>query len=427
VSRRPVRTPRPANARRSDEMESGVIEVVGDSLVGGGDCLVRRPGEPVIFVPGLLPGERARVRFTESRRDYARAVVVELLDSSPDRIVPPCPRVAAGCGGCNWQHLRVEAQHNYKRMIVVDALRRGAGLMDAETLVVLGGASDPVGYRTTVRAAVDTSGRAGFRKVGSSTVVASGPCLVAHPLVATVLDSGRFPGATELVLRVSEATKEVVVRADSISGAVDGSSARSADETDFVVERVAGVDLRVSLGSFFQPSRQAAELLVATVGSLLDLDQGTDAMKGVGGTFIDLYGGVGLFACALGGSFATVVVVEGEACAVRDARHNIAQLPAGTVANVVEHDVTTWRPDGALGGPVVVVADPARNGLARTGVATIAALDPTRLVLVSCDAAALGRDARLLFEAGWQLDRSVVLDLFPQTHHVEVVSRFVRS
>jgi 23S rRNA (uracil1939-C5)-methyltransferase len=139
---------------------------------------------------------------------------------------------------------------------------------------------------------------------------------------------------------------------------------------------------------------------------------------------VDLYGGVGLFAGTIGRRFRTVVSVEEHAAASDDAIVNLAHLDD---SHVVQEDVDTWRPHARTlrGRDVGVVADPSRRGLGRDGVATIATLAPSVLVLVSCDAASLGRDARLLREAGLVLQSSIVVDLFPQTPHVEVVSRFV--
>jgi 23S rRNA (uracil1939-C5)-methyltransferase len=131
---------------------------------------------------------------------------------------------------------------------------------------------------------------------------------------------------------------------------------------------------------------------------------------------VDLCAGVGLFAGTVGRRFARVVAVEPSASAVADARANLGQevhVEAATMAR------WTSRPAD------VVVADPPRAGLEAGGVAAVVGTGATGLVLVSCDPGALGRDARLLADAGYRLVRSRVLDLFPQTSHVEVVSTFV--
>src|SRR5690606_795741 len=101
----------------------------------GGDGLGRDADGRVVFVAGALPGERVRVRVTERRKDFARAVALEVLAASPDRVEEPCPFVAAGCGGCDWQHVVPAGQRRLKADVVADALRRQARL---EVVVGLG-------------------------------------------------------------------------------------------------------------------------------------------------------------------------------------------------------------------------------------------------------------------------------------------------
>jgi 23S rRNA (uracil1939-C5)-methyltransferase len=142
---------------------------------------------------------------------------------------------------------------------------------------------------------------------------------------------------------------------------------------------------------------------------------------------VDLCCGVGLFSGGLAAGLDaldvgpwSIVGVERHRPAVVDARHNLADLPQ---AKVIRASLEGWRPMPAD----VVVADPARSGLGREGVAAVAATGTPLLVLVSCDPAALGRDAGLLAAAGYRLDACTLVDLFPHTSHIEVVSRFVRA
>ncbi len=128
-----------------------------------------------------------------------------------------------------------------------------------------------------------------------------------------------------------------------------------------------------------------------------------------------------MFAATVGRRFDAVSVVELAKSSCRDARRNLASHPH---AEVVEADVNRWRAPRTSGPAPVVVADPARRGLDRAGVATVVACRPNRVVLVSCDVGAFARDVRLLGEAGFVLTDVVCLDLFPNTPLVEVVSTF---
>ena len=167
------------------------------------------------------------------------------------------------------------------------------------------------------------------------------------------------------------------------------------------------------MGSFFQASPEAAELLVAEVRSHLE-ETGAH-----GGTLVDLYGGSGLFAATLSDMVDEIVLVESNPLACLDAVMNLAD----TAAVVEEAEVERWEPVEAD----VVVADPARAGLGKQGVAAVAGTEANVVVLVSCDAPAAARDATLLGREGYELTAVSVLDLFPDTHHVEVVSTFVHG
>ena len=129
-----------------------------------------------------------------------------------------------------------------------------------------------------------------------------------------------------------------------------------------------------------------------------------------------MYAGVGLFAATALARWPEVVAVENNASAVGDCRVNVPS------ARTVRADVSDWRPDQAS----VVVADPAREGLGRIAAERVAATGAARVVLVSCDPAAFGRDAALLRGHGYHLSGVRIVDLFPQTSHVEVVGRFDR-
>ncbi len=355
------------------------ITVTVTGVAAGGDGIAREDSGRVVFVEGGIPGETVEVALTQQKRDFARGVVGRVLDASPDRVEPPCRFVEEGCGGCGWQHIAVDAQRRLKRDIVVDALRRIARIDDPPVGETVALPSER--YRTTVRVAIDKKGRPGFRKHASHDLVCVDDCLVADEAIALQFVARTWPDAHEVVLRSTDAPV------------------------------VAGRKFAVSSESFFQVRTDGAEELVRLVGDAL-------TRRGVQ-TVADLYAGVGLFAGTMHDrGFEVVASVEGNPSAVADAHRNLRG-----VCEVVEADVGDWE-----GTPVdAVIADPSRHGLDKRGVATVRRCDPDTVVLVSCDAAALGRDARLLGEAGFVLERSTPVDLFPHTPHIEVVSEFVKA
>ena len=135
-----------------------MIELEIDRVATGGDGVAREPGGRVVFVAGGLPGDLVLARLVREKEKMAWADIVEVLRPSPMRVNPPCPHLAQGCGGCDFQHVSPSAQHELKLAIVADTLER-IGKIDSIN-PTFGGAVASFGYRTTVRAAV-TQGRAG--------------------------------------------------------------------------------------------------------------------------------------------------------------------------------------------------------------------------------------------------------------------------
>lgn len=392
-------------------MDTVTLEVT--RIVAGGEGLARDADGRVVFVRGGLPGEQVRAVVAERRKDFSRATAVEVLTASPLRVAPPCPLVEAGCGGCDWQHVTPTGQRRLKAEVVADALRRQARL---ECEVGIGPDLPASGHRTTVRG-ISFGGRFSLRARGTHDPVPAGPCLVAHPLVEDLMRDGRFPDG-EIVLRAGARTGErLVVVHGSGTGTVVPDDVRVVTDAElrsgtraWFHEEAAGHRWRISARSFFQARPDGAEALVAVVR------EGLGELPG-GTHLVDLYGGVGLFAGALahGGH---VTVVESAASSVADARVNLEDLDV----RVIKSDVARWRPAAAG----AVVADPPRAGLGKPGVQAITGTHADRVVLVSCDPAALGRDAKLLVEAGFELAGTTLVDLFPHTSHVEVVSTFTR-
>ena len=415
-----------------------------ERVAAGGDGLAHHPDGRVAFVDGGLPGELVRVRIGQDRKDFVKASVIEVVEASSSRVSPPCAHVAAGCGGCGWQHIEPAAQTGLKRDIVVDALRRLGGCTDAEVRV--GPPLADRGLRTTVRLVVDRDGRVGFRAARSHDVVAVDDCLVAHPTISALVGGLRAPGLAEVVLRVGARTGDLAAwagpptqpRANRPTSPrrVAGSPVRAPiglpdralpsrpsglpvdaqwGPTASITEVIREVRLRVSAGSFFQSSPQAAEALCDAVGESCG-----DLLESGVGPIIDAYGGVGLFTAVIVPQHREGILVELSDPSVADAKDNLAERPVRIVAGAVE----AWTPVRAD----LVIADPARSGLGVGGVdSLVRGTGCRRLVLVSCDAASLGRDTRLLAAAGYRHQGSIVLDAFPHTAHVEVVTRFDRA
>ena len=395
-------------------MDSHQVRI--ERLVAGGDALGRLSDGRVVFVPGALPDEVVDIEITHTKADFARAKLLQIVTQSPHRVAPPCEHVARGCGGCSWQHLASAAQVTAKVEIVREALRRNGKITDIE--VVAGGRVSDFGARTTLRMAVDPTGRLGFRRGSSHEVVDTPVCMVAHPLLNELINDIRARNADEVTLRCGAMTRERGAWVHDKDGR--GTLSGLGDDVNvgheaIVHEVVSGVRLQVSMSSFFQSSLEGAEMLVNAVR----VAAGERALSGADGPIIDAYGGVGLFSTTLVGRNAPIVLIESNNSACADARVNLVDYNAKVVRGSVEQ----WRAEPAG----IVIADPSRSGLGAAGVARLIQTKAPRIVLVSCDAVAGARDTRLLLDAGYGCTQASVLDLFPHTPHVEVVSTFTRN
>lgn len=382
--------------------------------MAGGDALGHQPDGRIAFIRGGIPGDKVTVLPEQVARDWSKFVVDQVLEPSPDRVVPPCEQRRAGCGGCDWQHLHPGAQLAAKVEIVRDAMRRTARLPEADIRV--GESVGHEGYRTTVRVVGDDSSLPSFRLERSHETLGASPCLVAHPLLQPILASARITPDLEVTFRVSVASGETTASWNPQRGEVTSLPENVATGPEaFLREEVGTHSFRVSSRSFFQSGPDAARLLVAAVRrmapELVDAD-----------IVLDAYAGVGLFAAAATSETSRLIVLESSKFAVADARFNLSNR----ISHIEKVDVGRWRHE--LGSPVdVAIADPSRSGLGKKGVAALATTNTPVLMLVSCDPVALARDTALLSDAGYSHDGTEVHDVFPHTHHVECVTRFVQG
>jgi len=402
-----------------EHTETRAEVVVTERLVAGGAALGRRADGRIVLVDGALPQERVVAEVVE-RSGTLHGTVMRIEQASADRIEPRCRHVDEGCGGCDLAHLDHVALNEAKFGIVRDALVRIGRWSDP--VVDPGPPLDPWGFRTSLRVAVH-DGRAALRRRSSHDPVDVPDCRIVHPRLAELLTAGEFGTAGEVDLRVGAATGDrlavvaptvgdVVLPEDVLVVGVDelGRGRRA-----WLHEEVAGRRWRISAESFFQTRPDGAAALVDVVAELT-----ADAMTAPEGVLVDAYCGVGLFAGALLDRHPgwRAVAAERGRSSVADARVNLSDLDVRVVGTSIER-FRAPRAD-------VVVADPSRRGLGAAGVRALVATGAERFVLVSCDAAAAGRDLALLVRAGYRPVRAVVVDLFPHTHHVEVVTRFDR-
>ena len=389
-----------------------LLELEVGSPAHGGSCVARHDGQ-VVFVRHALPGERVRAVVTERTKSYLRADAVEVLRASANRIEPACPVARpGGCGGCDWQHARLDYQRQLKAAVVVEQLRRLGGIdRDVEVEPLPG---DGLGWRTRVRFAVDDAGRAGFRKSRSHEVVPVTHCPIAHSLVeAAGVESKQWNRASEVEVAASASSGNWLVR---ITRRRDGQL--STHHSDHLVEQVGGRAFRVSAGGFWQVHPAAPAVLTEAVLAGLRVRPGERAL--------DLYSGAGLFAASLAeavGPTGSVRAIESSRIAADDAAYNLRDLPQVRVrrAEVARALARMRRPVD------VVVLDPPRVGAGAAVVGELSRLAPRAIAYVACDPASLARDLAAFTARGYRLDSLRAFDMFPQTQHVECVALITRA
>jgi tRNA/tmRNA/rRNA uracil-C5-methylase (TrmA/RlmC/RlmD family) len=379
------------------------LEVSG--MAHGGDGVAHRGGKAV-FVRGGFPGDVVSVEVIEERKHFERAVAVAVVEASPHRVEPRCMHVDS-CGGCVWQRADPAAQRSWKREVVESQLAHIGRLETdvAETLAV----GPDYGYRNRMDFRVLDGRPAMFRRASRDLVPLAECHLLVEPLAATFAMLPDLGGVRRITLRAGVATGEQLAIVDGPAPPLPIPAAGPGHAV--IHEVVAGHPFRISGRSFFQVNTSGAEHLVALVAARL---AGAEPRR-----LLDLYAGGGLFAATVAGGDTDVTAVEHDRRAASDLAHN---APGVTVVHA-----PVWAALAGLQGRFeVVVADPPREGMGRRVVDGIAALDPERVVLVSCDPAAFARDARLLVDRGFAAGPVQPVDLFPHTHHIETIGTFLR-
>ncbi len=396
------------------------LHLVVEKMVYGGDGLSRAEGE-VVLTPFVLPGETVEVTPLPSRQSVKRARLKTIEVPSADRSTPPCGAFAH-CGGCHYQHSGYSAQLKFKRDILVEALRRQGKIeMDPASIGIVSG--PPYGYRNRVQLHLE-NGRVGYREMNSHTLVPTSECPVAAPVIAGVLAKlnrlvtdrrwPRFVRSIELFTDDVQLQWNITETDQPVAKHFFEWMAQEFPETiPGALDYAVGDDVfRVNGESFFQVNRFLLRDLVET------------ALDGLeGDTAWDLYAGVGLFSLPLARKFKQVIAVESGRSAASDLQFNAGC--ADLKVEVSPLSAEEWL-RSATTAPDLVVADPPRAGLGKSAVTRLLELRPRTIVVIACDPTTLARDLAAL-KAAYTISKVTMVDLFPQTFHIETVVRLQLS
>lgn len=397
-----------------------------DAAAHGGHGVARIDGQ-VCFVAHALPGDTVRIALERAAKGVLWARIAELIEPSPHRETPPC-EVFGACGGCSWLHFAYDAQLASKRRIVQDCLQRIARIDIAPDI-----AANPAlrrGYRT--RAELHGDGESwGFYARGSRDVVDIASCPLCHPRLNAALAQLRTvraqtgveitvnPEGDDVLVWVREPSRPGRTRAGRRPRRAPRDAARRLVRNAFPQAQGLGDDapraafsfdgVPVVNGAFSQGSLLLNRLLRDVVG----------AMLGDARNVLDLYCGSGNLSLRLADEGRRVLGLDHNGAAVAAA----AATGKGTYEAGSESDFAEALADATWDA---VILDPPRQG-AKAIAPALAAAPAHRVVYVSCDPATLARDARALIAEGWRPAACTVIDLFPDTPHVETAIRFDRA
>lgn len=390
-----------------------------EKLVYGGCGLARASGR-VVLVPFVLPGETALVEPEKESAGMIAARTVSIEAPAGYRVVAPCP-VFGRCGGCHYQHMPYEKQLEAKRDILLETLARLGHLEWTGPVDIL--SADPWAYRNRAQLHLAKRGPRfdiGYFEHGSHRLCPIESCPVSSPAlnqaIAALARLGpdrRFPdflrsvelftNEQDLLLTVLESDRPISRRFfEWCAAEMDGLCAAP------FLDYPAGPDLfRVSSRSFFQINRHlVSRLPEAALGDI------------AGNVALDLYAGAGLFTLPLARRFERVVALDAGRSAIADLTFNAKR--AGLQVEVHQGPADRFLTD--YEGPAdFVLADPPRAGLGRTVTDSLIRLRPSALTIVSCDPSTLARDLGPLTAAGFAIQSVKIIDLFPQTFHIESI------
>lgn len=358
------------------------MQVRVEKVAHGGHFIARNEGQ-VIFIRDTAPGELVEIEVTSKAKGFLRANVLEVIESSPERIAPPCA-YAGKCGGCDFQHLNLPYQRQLKADVIKEQFSRIAK-MDID--VTVHEVSPTTHYRTHIRGVANEAGHFGIYASRSHDIIPISDCLIAgEELHVEKIATEKFEPMEPIEVPQGDQIREVK-----------------------------GKKLLVKAGAFWQRHRNAPDTLTTQFLKLAKLKAGDH--------LLDLYGGVGLFtsvALDVIGPGGRVDLIESSIPATESAKENFKKHEN---VKIVREDVVKGLKN--IRRADVVVLDPPRAGAGAEVVAQLLRIKPSRIVYVACDPASLARDVKDFVANGWSIEQIDGYDLFPMTQHIETVCLLV--
>lgn len=404
-----------------------LITVTMDKLVYGGDCLGRLPDGRAVFVPFVLPGEIVRLKIVEEKKHFARALPMEWLETSPNRIKPRCIHFGE-CGGCQYQYLAYEDQLEAKREIMIDQFQRLGKIQDPPVEPVAP-SPNPWNYRNFVQFHLGEHSELGYIHADGQHLLPIQECHLPESAINTLWPQIELDPESNLYrLGIRQDTYEDLMlildgessTAPELSVDIPVSAVYTPADDDLTV--MAGDDhltytllgrhFQVSARSFFQVNTPIAEKMITYLLDNLSLDGESRV--------IELYAGVGLFSAFIAPKVSHLTAVESSGSACHDFTTNL-----GDFDNVVLYEARAEDVLPTLNIEMdLLIADPPRSGWTPEVHDALYQLRPLQICYISCDPATLARDARKILKKGYRLVSVQPFDQFPHTSHIESISIF---
>lgn len=404
---------------------TSTVDVRIDNLTYGGDGLGRLVDGRVVFVPYAIPGELVRLKLVEDKPRYARAELVEVLEASANRVIPRCQHFTT-CGGCHYQQMNYPTQLKAKATILREQLERIGGLKDIPGVEV-GVASDPWYYRNHIQFHLTQDGKLGFQRAHSNQPFAIQECHLPEVAINQLwprIEVEPLPGVERVSLRLGADEDMMLILECSNPEPLDFSIEDLAISvvqlgpsdsvvlagSDHIVMEVSGRRFKVSPRSFFQVNTNQAQTMLKHLTAHLFLSESQ--------TVLDVYSGVGLYSAYLAPKVKRLVGIEFSPDACEDFSINLDEFE-----NVELYEDSAEQVLGSINfKPDIIIMDPPRAGLGRLTIEGILAQGAEQLAYVSCDPATLARDAKQIASGGYSLRDLTLIDMFPQTYHIESIS-----
>jgi len=417
------------------------VRVSIESVAFKGYGVARVDGK-VVFIPYTLAGDEGWIEITGEKKRYSTARLIQVLKPSPGRVPPPCPYFGT-CGGCQWQHIRYSTQVEQKKEILTETLKRLGRLKEIPSVRV---APSPKPYDYRVRVQLKVRGETmGYYQERSHRIIDVEHCPISDPLVNQIIQTLRhqpavLPHMEEVEINVSpEEGKGVLLFhphphapgtehliQDLLRGqpALKGIAITYKDGHNLIGDPTLNfilplshkrekreLELRISPGSFFQVNPEQNQTLVQTVLQLSEVTQEDRVL--------DLYAGAGNLTLSLAMEGGEVLGVEENRMAFQDAQFN-AERNGIKNCHFIHGRVEDVLSDGKRKSPDLIVLDPPRTGC-RTILDQVVRLKPKKIIYASCEPTTFARDLLLYSERGYSLQLLDLIDMFPQTYHMEVV------